>query len=151
MHSYFPDSWHMFWPIHQLHSSFINLIIFGEEYTLWSSSLCSLLELPNTSSFFGPNILLSTLFSNTLSLCSSLNVKDQALLPCTTQATLQSCYIQVFFCRETSARSLPSLQEGTALASLSSTVTAQTSNNSASLLYCTSKMLLAGNWYRIFW
>jgi hypothetical protein len=30
-----------------------------------------------TSSLFGPNIPLSTLFSNTLSLCSSLNVRDQ--------------------------------------------------------------------------
>jgi hypothetical protein len=27
-------------------------------------------------SFFGPNILLSTMFSNTLNLCSSLNVWD---------------------------------------------------------------------------
>jgi hypothetical protein len=30
---------------------------------------------------FGPNILLSTLFSNTLSLCSSLNVRDQVSHP----------------------------------------------------------------------
>jgi hypothetical protein len=30
-----------------------------------------------TSFLFGPNILLSTLFSNTLSLCSSFNVRDQ--------------------------------------------------------------------------
>jgi polysaccharide pyruvyl transferase WcaK-like protein len=29
----------------------------------------------------GPNILLSTLFSNTLSLCSSLNVRDQVSHP----------------------------------------------------------------------
>jgi hypothetical protein len=28
-------------------------------------------------SLFGPNILLSTLFSNTLSLCTSLHVRDQ--------------------------------------------------------------------------
>jgi hypothetical protein len=32
---------------------------------------------PVTSSLLGSNILLSTLFSNTLSLCSSLNVTDQ--------------------------------------------------------------------------
>jgi hypothetical protein len=39
--------------------------------------LCNFLHSPVTSSLFGPNILLSTLFSNTLSLCSSPNVRDQ--------------------------------------------------------------------------
>jgi hypothetical protein len=33
-----------------------------------------------TSSLFGPNILLNTLFSNTLSLCSSLNIKSKSKL-----------------------------------------------------------------------
>jgi hypothetical protein len=37
---------------------------------LWSSSLCSSLQPPITSSLFGPNILPITLFPNTLSLCS---------------------------------------------------------------------------------
>jgi hypothetical protein len=32
--------------------------------------LCNVLQPPVTSSLFGPNILLSTLFSNILSLCS---------------------------------------------------------------------------------
>jgi hypothetical protein len=36
---------------------------------------------PLTSSFLGPNILLNTLFSNTLSLRSSLNVSDQVSHP----------------------------------------------------------------------
>jgi hypothetical protein len=54
----------------------IILITLGEEYKLRSSSLCSFLRPPVTSSLFGPHILLSTLFSNTLSLCSSLNVRD---------------------------------------------------------------------------
>jgi hypothetical protein len=44
---------------------------------IWSSSLCSFPHSPITSSLFDPNILLSTLFSNTHSLCSSLNVRDQ--------------------------------------------------------------------------
>jgi hypothetical protein len=46
----------------------IILITLGEEYKLWSS-LCSFLQPPVTSSVFGPNILLRTLFSKTLSLC----------------------------------------------------------------------------------
>jgi hypothetical protein len=55
--------------------------MFGEEDKLWSSSLCSFLQSPATSSLFGPNILLGTPFSNTFSLCSSLNVRDQVLTP----------------------------------------------------------------------
>jgi hypothetical protein len=50
----------------------INLIILDDK--LWSSSLCSLLQSPAPSSLLGPNILPSTLFSDTLNLCSSLNV-----------------------------------------------------------------------------
>jgi hypothetical protein len=41
---------------------------------LCSSSLCNFLQRVFTSSLLGSNILLSTLFSNTLNLCSSLNV-----------------------------------------------------------------------------
>jgi hypothetical protein len=53
----------------------------GEQYKLWSSSLCSFLQPPITSFPFGLNILISTLFSNNLSLCSSLNVRDQVSQP----------------------------------------------------------------------
>jgi hypothetical protein len=56
-------------------SDLIILLILGEENKLWSSSLCSFLQPTVTSSLFGPNILLKTLFSNTLSLCSSLNIR----------------------------------------------------------------------------
>jgi hypothetical protein len=59
----------------------IILIILGEEYKSWSSLLCNFLHSPVTSSLFGPNILFSNLVSNTLSLCSSLNVRDQVSHP----------------------------------------------------------------------
>ena len=53
----------------------------GEEYKSFSSSLCNLLHSPITSSLLGPNILLNTLFSNTLSFLSSRNVTDQVSHP----------------------------------------------------------------------
>jgi len=49
----------------------ITQIIFGVEYKVWSSSLFSFLRSPITSSLLGPNILLSTVFSNSFNLCSS--------------------------------------------------------------------------------
>jgi hypothetical protein len=36
-----------------------------------------LLQPPIISSLFGPNILLSTLLWNTLSICSSFNIREQ--------------------------------------------------------------------------
>jgi hypothetical protein len=42
----------------------ITRIIFGDEYRSLSSSLCSLLHSPVVSFLLGPNVLLSTLFSN---------------------------------------------------------------------------------------
>jgi hypothetical protein len=46
-----------------------------------SFSLCSFLHSPVTSSLFGSNILISTLFSNILSLCYYLNVRDRVSHP----------------------------------------------------------------------
>jgi hypothetical protein len=62
-------------PAHHTILDWIILSILSEECKLWSTSLCSFLRLPVTSSLFSPNILLSTLFLNTLTQCSSLNVR----------------------------------------------------------------------------
>jgi hypothetical protein len=72
------------------------LIIFGEMCKLWSYSLCSCLQLPIVSSFFGPDILLSTLFSNTLSLFPSFNIRDQVSHPYETRGRIVVFYISVF-------------------------------------------------------
>jgi hypothetical protein len=62
--------------VHRIPIDLIILIILGAEY-----KLCSFLQPPVTSSLFGPNVLLNTLFSNTLSLRFSLNVRAQVLHP----------------------------------------------------------------------
>jgi hypothetical protein len=63
---------------------------------LWSSSLCSFLQPSITSSFLRQNILLSTLFSNTLSLYSSLNFRDQVLHPYRPTGKVIVLYILIF-------------------------------------------------------
>ena len=68
-------------PAHLILLYFITRTILGEEYRSLSSSLRSVLHSLVTSSLFGPNILLNTLFSHTLSLRSSLNVSDQVSNP----------------------------------------------------------------------
>jgi len=49
---------------------------------------CAVFSTPLLSRTLGPNIFLSTLFSNTLSLCSSLIVRHQLLHPTKQQAKL---------------------------------------------------------------
>ena len=55
----------------------ITRIVFAEQYRSFSSSSCSLLHFLVTSSLLSPYILLLALFSNTLSLGSSLNESDK--------------------------------------------------------------------------
>jgi hypothetical protein len=55
--------------------------------------LCNFLNSPVTSSLFGPNILRRTLFSNTLSLCYSLNVRNQVSHPYKTTGRIMVLYI----------------------------------------------------------
>jgi len=57
------------WPTHLILLDLITQKISGEDCRSLSSSLCSLLHPPVTSSHLCPNII-----SNTLNLCSSLNV-----------------------------------------------------------------------------
>ena len=65
-------------------------------YKLWSSSLWSLLQSP-FASLLGPNIRLRILFSNTLNLCFSLDVRDYASLSHrTTTGNIIVLYILIF-------------------------------------------------------
>jgi hypothetical protein len=70
--------------------------LFGKENRSPSSSLCSFLHSPITSSLLGPNIHLSTLFSNTLSLRFSLNSGDQVSHPYKTTGKITVLYIVIF-------------------------------------------------------
>ena len=63
-------------PSHLNRLDFITGTILGEQYRL-SSSLCSFRHSPVTSSLLDPNILPNILFSEILSLRSSVNVNDQ--------------------------------------------------------------------------
>ena len=78
------------------------LLFRGPPDILWeaeriSSSLCSFLHFPVTSSILCPNSLLSTLFSNILSLRSFLNVSDQVSHSYkTTGQIYSSVYLNIF-------------------------------------------------------
>ena len=75
---------------HPILLDLITRIIFGEEYRSRSSSLCSILHSLLTSFLLGQNIILSTLFSNTLSLRSSLKVRDQVSHPYKTTGKIKA-------------------------------------------------------------
>jgi len=80
-------------PTHLILLDFITHTILGEEYRSLSSSVCSFLRSPVTSSLLDPNILLNTLFSNTLSPHSSLNMSDQVSHPYITTGKIIVLYI----------------------------------------------------------
>ena len=67
-----------------------------EEYRQLNSSSYSFPPLPATTSLLYPNILLKTLFSNTLSLRSSLNVSDQVSHPYKTKGKIIALYTLLF-------------------------------------------------------
>ena len=83
-------------PVHFFLLDFVTRTILGEEYRSLSSSLCSYFHFPVTSYLLGPNILINTLFSNALSLLSSLSVSDQVLHPYKTTGRIIVLYILIF-------------------------------------------------------
>ena len=83
-------------PAHLILLNFITRTILGEVYRSFSSSLCSFLHSLVTLSFLRPNILLNTLFLNTLSLRSSLNVSDQVSHPYKETDKIIDLYILIF-------------------------------------------------------
>jgi hypothetical protein len=87
MHSSSSHSCYMPCPSHHLwldHSNYI-----------WRRVQVMRLQPLVTSSLYDPNILLNTLFSNTLSLCFSLNVRDQVSHPYRTTGKIIVLYIPV--------------------------------------------------------
>ena len=76
----------------------ITRMLFREENKSLSSSLCTFLYSPFTSIFLGQNILLSTLFWNTLSLCSSLNVSDHVSGPYKTTGKITVLFNLILVC-----------------------------------------------------
>jgi hypothetical protein len=68
----------------------IILIILGEEYKLWSPSLCSFLQPPVTSSLFGPNVLVSAQVDETIMADNVVAVRRCSVALCNryTSATL---------------------------------------------------------------
>jgi len=79
-------------PTHLNLLNFIN----RKEYKSLGFSLCSFLHSLVSLSLLGPNILLNTLFSNTLMLRSSLNVSDQVPHPYKTRGKIIVPYILIF-------------------------------------------------------
>ena len=70
---------------------------------MMSSSLCSLLHSPVSSSLLGPNIFLSIPLSNSLRVRSSLNVRDQVSHQYQTPRGISSCLniLSILWCTVT--------------------------------------------------
>jgi hypothetical protein len=83
-------------PAHFILLDLFCLNIFVDGYKLSVSSLCNFLHSPVTSFHLGQNILLTTLFSDTLNLCSSLNSRDQVSHQYKINSRIMVLYILTF-------------------------------------------------------
>ena len=83
-------------PAHLILLYFITPTISDEQYRSLSSSLCSFLYSPVTSSLLSPNIPLNTLLSSTFSLHSSLSVSGQVSHPHKATGKMIILYILIF-------------------------------------------------------
>ena len=84
-------------PAHLILLDFTTRSILGKECRSLSSSLCNFLHYLVTSSLLGPNTLLNTLFSNTLSLRYTLNVSDKFSHPYRTTGRIIVIYIVMYW------------------------------------------------------
>jgi len=89
-------------PAHIILSYLIAWIVFGDVCRTYSSSFYSVLHLLVTSSHSCPNIFLCTLFSNTLSLSSSPNVRDYVSYPNKTTGKILFRPVLIFIFLDTS-------------------------------------------------
>jgi hypothetical protein len=83
-------------PVHHIVRDLIIIILFGEDYKIWSSLLYSCVRPPIMKSLSGPHILLSTLFSNTLRLRAFLNIRGQISHPYKSTGKVIVLYILIF-------------------------------------------------------
>ena len=77
--------------------SFITRKVIGEDRKPWRTSLCSLPQLPVTSSLLGPAIFSSTLSSKSRKLRLSVSVRDQVIGPNITIKIYVILYILIFY------------------------------------------------------
>ena len=81
---------------HLILPDFISRIIFGEEYRSLRTSFCSFFHSSVNSFLLGSNILLTTLFSDNLSLRTPFSVSDHISKPCKITGKIIVLYILVF-------------------------------------------------------
>jgi hypothetical protein len=94
LHEIFPSPVYGTCPTHRILLDLITLMKLGEQYKS-CSSLCSLLQSHVTSYLLSSNIFLSILFSDNVSLTSSLHMTDQVSHP--HKATVKKNYSAVYF------------------------------------------------------